>query len=187
MKRLIGLLCVWGVCLASSGYWVADAVAKAKPRAQAEKKQVQHTAKNKKGRNVSPKLGVSSEGSAKTCAPRRGKRSRCKAAEAVLKSPIKEVDLDRQLVEGKDAEVRARVVPERAYAVDGASFFYQGRKFRVSGLTGDDGSEMAKQRLQRSLDVGAIELDSQGIDEFGVTTAVVRVNGKSIAELLALP
>lgn len=187
MKRLIGLLCVWGVCLASGEYWVADAVAKAKPRAQVEKKQVQHTAKNKRRGKVSPKLAASSDGNARACAPRRGKRIRCKVAEAALKSPIKEVDLDRQLIDAKDTEVRARVVPERAYAVDGTSFFYQGRKFRVSGLAGDDGSEMAKQRLQRSLDIGAIELDSQGIDEFGVTTAVVRVNGKSVAELLSVP
>ncbi|MEN9493076.1 MAG: hypothetical protein RJA63_3525 [Pseudomonadota bacterium] len=188
MKRLLYLLCVLGVCLANGDHLISEASAKAKPHPQqAAKKQVSQAKKNKTGRPAASKGAAYAEGGAKKCIARRGKRVRCKPADVVLKSPIKEVDLDRQLAETSGSDVKARTAPERAYAVDGDSFFYQGRKFRISGMHGDDGSEMAKQRLQRTLDIGAIELDPQGIDESGVTTVVVRVNGKSIAELLPSP
>lgn len=120
-----------------------------------------------------------------------GRRTRtvkvCEKLEPALQSPIRNTDIEKPAPEGKETEIKARTVPERAYAVDGRTFFFQGRKYRAAGLTGIDGSEMAKQRLQRALDVGGLSVEPLSVDEAGVSTANVRVNGRSLQELLPQP
>lgn len=103
------------------------------------------------------------------------------AAAAPLASPITANALDR----GPDSqpESRARSAPDRAYAVDGTSFFHQGRKFRVQGLENLPG-DVATQRLQMALDSGAMTLEPVSVDDAGVTTAIVRVGGQNLADKL---
>lgn len=103
---------------------------------------------------------------------------------AALKSPIKDNALEKPLVDNRDGEIKARSAPDRAYAVDGSSFFYQGRKYHVEGLSDEDGSDMAKQRLQKSLESGSLMIDPKSTDEHGVSTATVRINGRDIVEQL---
>lgn len=83
---------------------------------------------------------------------------------------------------------RPRSIPARAYAADGQSFYLNGEKIHVRGvpLVGPEGSELAKQRLQKALDAGEITLSEQARDEHGDTSAVVRVNGRDIADLLLI-
>lgn len=102
-------------------------------------------------------------------------------APAALRSPIRDNALEAQAQPDKPGEVKARTVPNRAYAVDGQTFFYQGRKYRVAGLKGNDNSDMAKQRLQRALESGDIALDPAQSEEAGITSARVRINGRDIA------
>lgn len=100
-----------------------------------------------------------------------------------LTSPIGENALTR----GPAAEAplgKTRAAPERAYAVDGNTFFYQGRKYKVAGLKAADHGDMAKQRLQRSLEGGQLSVSPVGTDAAGVSTATVRVGGQDIAEQL---
>ena len=73
----------------------------------------------------------------------------------------------------------------RAYAMDGASFYQSGRKFRVQGLDARDpgmSSEHATQRLQRALDGGNLTVEPVEVDGTGHTIAVVRVNGRNVAD-----
>lgn len=113
-------------------------------------------------------------------------RRSCKQAAAPaepksLTSPITENALTRTPPASPEV-VKARTVPDRAYAVDGQTFFYQGRKYRVAGLKGNDNSDMAKQRLQRSLESGTLNVSPLRTDESGVATATVRVNGRDIVD-----
>ncbi|MDQ7989425.1 MAG: hypothetical protein REI09_07295 [Candidatus Dactylopiibacterium sp.] len=108
--------------------------------------------------------------------------ARAPAAEAPsLRSPIAPDSLARP-VAASGAEIKVRTAPDRAYAVDGATFFYQGRKYRVQGLKAADNSDMAKQRLQRSLEAGSLAVMPVRVDEAGVSVATVRVNGRDIAD-----
>jgi len=73
----------------------------------------------------------------------------------------------------------------RAYAMDGATFYQSGRKIRVQGLDARDpgmSSEHATQRLQRALDAGSVTVEPVEVDGSGHTVAVVRVNGRNVAE-----
>lgn len=73
----------------------------------------------------------------------------------------------------------------RAYAMDGASFYQGGRKIRVQGLDARDPgmtSEHATQRLQRALDAGTVIVEPVEVDGSGHTIAVVRVNGRNVAD-----
>lgn len=106
------------------------------------------------------------------------------AAEPVLQSPISGNVLDASAPSDKVPEVKARSAPEHAYAVDGRTFFYLGRKYRIAGLKGADGSDMAKQRLQQTLENGNLSIDPVNSDEAGVVTATVRINGQDIADQL---
>ena len=108
-------------------------------------------------------------------------------AEPLLTSNVDGSALTKPAPEGKEPEIKARTVPDRAYAVDGETFFFQGRKFRIAGLKGEAGSEMSKQRLQRALDSGSLMVDPVSVDGQGVATASVRVNGRSLEDLLAQP
>ena len=110
------------------------------------------------------------------------KRKVCGSApEATLKSPIEGDALEKQPTELRGNEIKARTVPDRAYAVDGATFFYLGRKYRVAGLHADS-SDMAKQRLQKALESGSLMVDPISTDEAGVSMATVRVNGRELIE-----
>uniref|UniRef100_UPI0035B37732 hypothetical protein n=1 Tax=Zoogloea sp. TaxID=49181 RepID=UPI0035B37732 len=73
----------------------------------------------------------------------------------------------------------------RAYAMDGATFYQSGRKFRVQGLDARDpgmSSEHATQRLQRALDAGNLTVEPVEVDGSGHTVAIVRVNGRNVAD-----
>lgn len=105
-----------------------------------------------------------------------------------MTSPIESNALSTPSGEVRSAEVRARTVPDRAYAVDGETFFFQGRKFRVATTpAGEVGSVMATQRLQKALDSGTLQVEPVGVDAQGVATAAVRINGRTLESLLALP
>jgi hypothetical protein len=104
-------------------------------------------------------------------------------ADPILQSPISENALDKARPD-KSGEIKARSVPDRAYAVDGDTFFYQGRKYHVSGLSHAGSNDMAKQRLQRALDAGALSVDQVGTDDSGVATANVSVSGRDLLEQL---
>jgi hypothetical protein len=78
----------------------------------------------------------------------------------------------------------------RAYAMDGATFYQNGRKIRVQGLDASDpgmSSEHATQRLQRALDGGNLTVDPVETDSAGHTVSVVRVNGRNIADSVRAP
>ena len=73
----------------------------------------------------------------------------------------------------------------RAYAMDGATFYQGGRKIRVQGLdVREPGmtSEHATQRLQRALDGGSLSVEPVETDGSGHLIAVVRVNGRNVAD-----
>ena len=84
--------------------------------------------------------------------------------------------------------VTPKNIPARAYAADGQSFYRNGEKIRVRGVpfVGPDGSELAKQRLQKALDGGEVTLAEKGVDEDGNAVAIVLVNGRDVADLLLL-
>jgi len=69
--------------------------------------------------------------------------------------------------------------------MDGATFYQSGRKYRVQGLDARDpgmSSEHATQRLQRALDAGNLVVEPVEVDGSGHTVAVVRVNGRNVAD-----
>ncbi|MCL2658594.1 MAG: hypothetical protein FWD62_14510 [Betaproteobacteria bacterium] len=120
---------------------------------------------------------------------RKGKRSCAPPAERALSnSPINAKALEESGKPLDGAPVKARSVPIRAYAVDGATFFLGGRKYRIEGLGADTDAELmhdhAAQRLQGILDSGLVTTEALGLDENGVMRAVVRVNGRDVADLL---
>jgi len=105
--------------------------------------------------------------------------------EPALRSPIRENALDDSApASGRNGEIKARTVPDHAYAVDGETFFYQGKKYRIAGLNGTGGSDMDKQRLQKALDGGALSVDTVGTDDSGMSVANVTVNGQSLLDQL---
>ena len=84
----------------------------------------------------------------------------------------------------RSGEIKARTVPDHAYAVDGETFFYHGKKYRLAGMTGTGGSDMDKQRLQKALDAGALNVETVGTDDSGMSTANVTVNGQNLLDQL---
>ncbi|WP_417068009.1 hypothetical protein [Niveibacterium terrae] len=130
----------------------------------------------------------------KTCSAtviRHGRRIRvrkpCASAPSeplLTNSPIKEGALDQGAKPAApSAPVKARTAPIRAYAVDGSTFFHNGRKYRVEGLTPEAG-EHATQRLQQILDSGPVTVEATSADENGATRAQVRVGGRNVVDLL---
>jgi hypothetical protein len=125
------------------------------------------------------------------CRPHKGRKGRraCVPAESVLsKSPINAKALEESGKPLDGSPVKARSAPIRAYAVDGATFFLGGRKYQVEGLGADTEAELAyehaAQRLQGILDSGLVTTEALGLDENGVMRAVVRVDGRNVADLL---
>lgn len=169
--------------------------AQKKSSAKSETQRKTSAAKQVSGKNTAGKTPA--KAAASTCKTVRVKTAKgvrtqrsCAAAapaEPLLTSNVESNALTKPAPEGKEPEIKARTVPERAYAVDGETFFFQGRKFRVKGLSGESGSEMAKQRLQKALDSGTLMVDPVSVDASGAAVAAVRVNGRSIEDLLAQP
>jgi len=80
----------------------------------------------------------------------------------------------------------AKIVPVRAYARDGASFYQNGQLIRIQGLTDvGTGGEHAKQRLQQLLDGGQVSVLPVDGHGGGEVLAVVRVNGRDVAEAMS--
>lgn len=80
-----------------------------------------------------------------------------------------------------------RTALARAYAVDGTSFYFEGRRVRVEGFDPRQpelATELARQKLQLALDAGEIELQPVGDDESGVKVARVLVQGRNVLDLL---
>lgn len=76
-------------------------------------------------------------------------------------------------------------LPQRMYAAEGDLFYFNGNKFRVEGVPeGLAKQELTKQRLQQLLDSGEVSIEPSGVDEGGLTRAVVRVAGRDIADSL---
>jgi hypothetical protein len=74
--------------------------------------------------------------------------------------------------------------------MDGATFYQNGRKFRIQGLdVREPGmtSEHATQRLQQVLDAGSLSIEPVEVDGTGQTLAVVRVNGRNVADSVRYP
>jgi hypothetical protein len=108
---------------------------------------------------------------------------------ALQNSPIKENALTAgpAAATAGTTELKARTVPDRAYAVDGETFFHQGRKYRLQGIPAGAlavGGEHAKQKLQMMLDSGNLSVEPMGVDASGVATAVVRINGRDVVDTL---
>ncbi len=72
----------------------------------------------------------------------------------------------------------------RMYALDGDTFYHNGKKVRVRGLEAAHDSDLAKQRLQRALDSGEVAIEPISTRESGEIEAAVRVNGQDLAEML---
>ncbi len=106
----------------------------------------------------------------------------------VTKSPINARSLESSGTSLEGSPLKARSAPIRAYAVDGSTFFHNGRKIVVEGL-GPEASaglthEHAAQRLQRLLDGGTVSIDPVAADENGALRARVRVDGRDVADLM---
>jgi hypothetical protein len=77
-------------------------------------------------------------------------------------------------------------LPQRMYASYGDMFYYNGRQYRVEGVAPVMAKqEVVKQRLQQMLDSGDVSIEPKSLDEAsGLTTAVIRVAGRDVAESL---
>lgn len=133
----------------------------------------------------------------KTCyetVKRKGKAVKVKkpcgeSAESVVsKSPISAQSLENSGAPLDGAPVKARSAPVRAYAVDGTTFFHNGRKIVIDGLGPETSAGLthdhASQRLQRLLDGGALSIDPVAADENGAVRARVRVDGRDVSDLM---
>jgi len=74
----------------------------------------------------------------------------------------------------------------RAYAIDGASFYLDGRRIQVDGLPAGSGrrDDLARQRLQALLDSGEIRFDGRTDPASGALLARVWIDGREMAELM---
>ncbi len=74
----------------------------------------------------------------------------------------------------------------RAYAIDGASFYFDGLRVQVDDLPAGSGrrDDLARQRLQVLLDSGEISFDGRTDPASGVLRARVWVDGRELAELM---
>lgn len=164
------------------------------------------SAKAKKPSSAKPKSSAAKRGSGaarsasaggRTCyetVKRKGKSVRVKtpcpsASSPVLtRSPIHERALQESGTPLDGSPVKARSAPIRAYAVDGGTFFHNGRKYKVDGLGDAAGAGLthdhAAHRLQQILDSGHVSLEPIGADDTGAMRALVKVDGRNVAELL---
>jgi len=189
MKNLMHSLCalMLGCAVLLSASAQAATPQKKAVRTTQAKKAVRTTQAKKT--STSKKAAVRSGASQCRVIKLKGGKTRrlCKAApggDPVLRSPIQGNALNKPAPVDKGPEVKVRSAPDRAYAVDGEVFFFQGRKYRVAGMEGVGGDDMAKQRLQKALESGSLSIDSQSTDDAGVSTATVRVDGRNLVESL---
>ena len=83
------------------------------------------------------------------------------------------------------ANAARKPLPQRMYAADGDTFYFNGRKYRVEGVPAALAKqEFTKQRLQQMLDSGEVSIEPRAIDDAGLTTAVIRVAGRDVSESL---
>ncbi|WP_374515161.1 hypothetical protein [Niveibacterium sp.] len=155
--------------------------------------------KSKAGKSSASKSTAKSASAAKSkvcyeTVKRKGKAVKVKkpcgepAETVVTKSPINARSLENSGTPLDGSPVKARSAPIRAYAVDGSTFFHNGRKIVVEGL-GPEASaglthEHSAQRLQRLLDGGTVSIDPVSADENGALRARVRVDGRDVADLM---
>lgn len=123
-------------------------------------------------------------------------RKPCGESEQVLtNSPLQERALDESTKTAGDkapgdavVSGKGRTSVIRAYAVDGTTFFHNGRKIHIEGLSQDDNAglthELATQKLQRLLDSGAVSVDPIAADETGAMRAFVKIDGRNVADLM---
>ena len=106
------------------------------------------------------------------------------AQSVVLSRPVIVGDASASPSLGAAAGAR-KSLPQRMYAADGDTFYFNGRKYRVEGVPGPLAKqEMTKQRLQQLLDSGDVSIEPRAIDDGGMTSAVIRVAGRDVAEAL---
>jgi endonuclease YncB( thermonuclease family) len=75
-------------------------------------------------------------------------------------------------------------IMNRMYALDGDTFYHNGKKIRVRGLEAVHDSDVAMQRLQRALDSGEVAVEPIVTRETGEVEATVRVHGRDLTEIL---
>ncbi len=120
----------------------------------------------------------------KKAAPKKPASTNRKKAAAARPDPVLQSPIAPNALQAAPAPVpatRMRTAPERAYAVDGETFFYQGKKYRVDGMPGSNAGEMGMQRLQKALDGGTVNVEELGAGSDGVTRARVRIDGRDLA------
>ncbi|MBS1210428.1 MAG: hypothetical protein H6R19_2826 [Proteobacteria bacterium] len=200
MKKLMRCLCILGLgCAAMMSASLQASTPKKKPTvaSSSQANKVHSKAPQAaKSRVKAGKAGTASKSkkakpsSSQSCTvikrPHGKSRRSCKSvpAEPLLQSPIQDNALNKSASSDKTPEIKARTAPDRAYAVDGETFFFQGRKYHVAGTEDSGNSDMAKQRLQKALESGTLSIDPISTDDTGVSNANVRINGRDLAELL---
>jgi len=143
------------------------------------------------------KTTAKSAGGAKACyktTVSKGRKQRVKvpcgpAPEPVLsQSPINEKALQQSGEPLPNSPVKARSAPIRAYAVDGLTFYQNGRKFRIEGMDDQAGlsNEREAHKLQQILDSGTVTMEPIGNDDSGAMRAVVKVDGRDVSELMRM-
>ncbi len=205
LRRLLISSLLVAVCVGIAP--LAQATTKHKSHAAAQTGAKKSSAKAKSSGKPASKKSGATKSTAKHGAPKaaqakscyetvvkKGKKHKVKvacppASEPMLsKSPINAKALEQSGQPQDNAPVKARSAPIRAYAVDGVTFFHNGRKFRIEGLDAGSGAELthehAAQRLQQILDSGAVTTESLGPDDSGAMRAVVRVDGRNVADLM---
>lgn len=106
------------------------------------------------------------------------------AQSAVLSRPVIVGDAAASPSLGAAAAAK-KPLPQRMYAADGDTFYFNGRKYRVEGVPAPMAKqEFTKQRLQQLLDSGEVSIEPRAIDDAGLTTAVIRVAGRDVADAL---
>jgi hypothetical protein len=189
LRRALSIACI--ACLSGMSL-SAEAAAHKKTHKPSHATTTIH---GKKAKNSHAKSVVDVQQTCKTVRvkTRKGYRTQRKCTStdtaSALHSPIGAGALngDSNSASAKQPELKARTIPDRAYAVDGYTFFHQGRKYRVVGINEElvpAGSDLAKQRLQLALDSGAISVEPESVDDSGIMHAVVKVGGKNVADVL---
>jgi len=193
-RHLVSIVCV--MCLACMSvaahatHTKAHKTAKTQSTNKAPAKAASKSRKPAPKSSVGKKTVVTVDRSCKSVRVKTAKgyrtQRKCTTGDSALVSPIGAGDINTQTGSGK-SDLKARTIPDRAYAVDGYTFFHQGRKYRVIGINEQlipAGSDLAKQRLQLALDSGTISVEPETVDDSGTMRAMVRVAGKNLADVL---
>lgn len=147
----------------------ASRLAKSKRKAVVSSKTIAKKRATKRRASARAKRRVAS-------APRLAKLPKARSAPGALSLP--------RLPESGSDE---RVLAARAYAMDGATFYQGGKRIRVKGIDArarDVSTEHAKQRLQRLLDSGRLQVEPVAADPAGNMLSVVKVNGRDVADMV---